>query len=51
MREVLVRGSMTSARWLWARREMARRWRSLVAVGLLAGIASGLSLAAIAGAA
>jgi hypothetical protein len=41
---------MTSARWLWARREIARRWRSLVAVGLLAGIAGGLSLAAIAGA-
>jgi hypothetical protein len=45
-----VGGSMTSARWLWARREIAQRWRSLVAVGLLAGIAGGLSLAAIAGA-
>lgn len=45
-----MRGSMTTARWLWARREIARRWRSLIAVGLLAGIAGGLSLAAVAGA-
>ena len=48
--EVPVGRAMTSARWLWARREIARRWRSLVAVGLLAGIAGGLSLAAISGA-
>ncbi len=41
---------MTSARWLWARREIAQRWRSLVAVGVLAAIAGGLSLAAIVGA-
>jgi hypothetical protein len=41
---------MRSARWLWARREIAQRWRSLVVVGLLAGIAGGLSLAAISGA-
>ena len=35
---------------MWARREMTHRWRSLVVVGLLAGIAGGLGLAAVSGA-
>jgi hypothetical protein len=35
---------------LWARREWRRRWRALVVLGLLAGMAGGVTLAAIAGA-
>lgn len=35
---------------MWARADMARRWRSLVVLGLLAGITAGLALAALAGA-
>src|SRR4051812_32825408 len=35
---------------MWANRELARRWRGLVALGLLAGLAAAVALAAIAGA-
>jgi hypothetical protein len=35
---------------MWARADMARRWRSLIVLGLLAGITAGLALAALAGA-
>lgn len=35
---------------LWARREWRRRWRALIALGLLAGIAGGVAMAAVAGA-
>jgi ABC-type lipoprotein release transport system permease subunit len=35
---------------MWARCELGRRWKALVALGIIAGIAAGLSLAAIAGA-
>jgi ABC-type lipoprotein release transport system permease subunit len=35
---------------MWAARELSHRWRSLVAVGLLGGLAGGLALAALAGA-
>src|SRR4051794_34063573 len=35
---------------LWARSELARRWRTLVALGLIAGVAAGLALAAVMGA-
>jgi hypothetical protein len=38
------------APWFWARRELAARWKAIVVLGLLAGIAGGVSLAAIAGA-
>lgn len=48
--DVSDRVAMRAARWMWARREITHRWRSLVVVGLLAGIAGGLGLAAIAGA-
>jgi ABC-type lipoprotein release transport system permease subunit len=41
---------MRSARRLVARREIERRWRSLVILGLLAGVAGGVASAAIAGA-
>ena len=34
---------------LWARSELGRRWRALVALGVIAGIATGLALAAVAG--
>ncbi len=34
----------------WARRDLAARWRSLLALGLIAGVAGGITLAAIAGA-
>ena len=40
----------TAARRLWAGREVARYWRSMVAVGMIAGLAGGLALAALAGA-
>ena len=39
-----------SAAWIWARSHMRIRWLSLVAVGLLAGIAGAATLTAIAGA-
>lgn len=35
---------------MWARADLRHRWRSLVALGLLAGVTAGLSLAAFAGA-
>jgi ABC-type lipoprotein release transport system permease subunit len=35
---------------LWARREVRARWRSLVVLGVLAGLAAGVALAAVAGA-
>jgi ABC-type lipoprotein release transport system permease subunit len=35
---------------MWARSELGRRWKALVALGIIAGIAAGLVLAAIAGA-
>jgi ABC-type lipoprotein release transport system permease subunit len=35
---------------MWAARELSHRWRSLVAVGLLGGLAGGLALAALSGA-
>src|SRR5438874_6696803 len=35
---------------MWARSELGRRWRALVALGIIAGIAAGLALAALAGA-
>jgi hypothetical protein len=38
------------APWFWARHELAARWKAVVALGLLAGVAGGVSLAAIAGA-
>ena len=38
------------APWFWAVRELADRWKAIVVLGLLAGIAGGVSLAAIAGA-
>src|SRR5947209_19060213 len=34
---------------MWARSELGRRWRALVALGIIAGIAAGLALAAVAG--
>jgi ABC-type lipoprotein release transport system permease subunit len=41
---------MRAAIGLWVRNEVARRWRTLVALGVLAGLAGGLALAAVAGA-
>jgi ABC-type lipoprotein release transport system permease subunit len=38
------------APWFWARRELAARWKAVVVLGLLAGVAGGVSLAAVAGA-
>src|SRR5947207_10856208 len=35
---------------MWARSELGRRWKALVALGVIAGIAAGLALAAVAGA-
>lgn len=35
---------------LWARREIAQRWRALVVLGLLGGLAGGVAFAALAGA-
>lgn len=35
---------------LWARSELRRRWRALVSLGVIAGLAAGLALAAVAGA-
>ncbi|HEX4493480.1 MAG TPA: ABC transporter permease [Acidimicrobiia bacterium] len=42
--------TLAPARRMWAARELAQRWRSLVAVGVLGGLAGGLALAALAGA-
>ena len=36
--------------WLWARADLRIRWKALVAVGLIAGLACGLAIASIAGA-
>src|SRR5438067_9503688 len=35
---------------MWARSELRQRWRALVALGVIAGLAAGLALAAMAGA-
>src|SRR5437762_2845104 len=42
--------STAAAVRLWARSELRRRWRALIALGVIAGIAGGLALAAVAGA-
>lgn len=39
-----------AAAGVWARSELRRRWRALVALGVIAGLAGGLTLAAVAGA-
>jgi ABC-type lipoprotein release transport system permease subunit len=36
--------------WYWARRETAQRWRALVVLGVLGGLAGGVAFAALAGA-
>lgn len=36
--------------WYWARRELMNRWRSIVMLGILAGMAGGVATAAVAGA-
>jgi len=41
---------MRAAIGVWARNEVARRWKGLVALGVLAGLVGGLALAAVAGA-
>lgn len=41
---------MRTAIAMWARNEVGRRWRALVALGVLAGLVGGLALAAVAGA-
>lgn len=41
---------MRAATLLWVRSEVARRWRALVLLGVLAGLVGGLALAAVAGA-
>ena len=38
------------APWFWAKHELRARWKAFVVLGLLAGVAGGISLAAIAGA-
>ncbi len=43
-------GSGRAAAGSWARADRRARWRSLVALGLLAGITAGIALAAVAGA-
>ena len=43
------RGTAGAAVRLWARSELARRWKALVALGVIAGAAAGLALAAVAG--
>jgi hypothetical protein len=44
-------GQGSAALWLWSSTEFRRRWASLVMLGLLAGVASGLAIAAFDGAA
>ncbi|MEA2826895.1 MAG: putative transport system permease protein [Actinomycetota bacterium] len=41
---------MKAAIGLWVRNEVTRRWKALVALGLLAGLVGGLGIAAVAGA-
>lgn len=41
---------MRAAIALWVRNEVARRWKALVALGILAGLVGGLAMAAVAGA-
>lgn len=41
---------MKAAIGIWVRNEGARRWRTLIALGVLAGLAGGLTLAVVAGA-
>src|SRR5438067_205208 len=43
-------GGAASAIRFWARTELRQRWRALVALGVIAGVAGGLALAAVAGA-
>ena len=43
-------GQQGSATRFWARHELGSRWRSLVVLGVLAGIAGGVATAAVAGA-
>ncbi len=38
------------AAWFWAKHELIARWKAFVVLGLLAGVAGGISLAAVAGA-
>jgi hypothetical protein len=45
-----ITSSARSAVGLWARSELRRRWRALIALGLISGLAAGLALAAVAGA-
>jgi hypothetical protein len=45
-----ARRASSSAAALWARADVRRRWRSLVALGLLAGLTAGFAFAALAGA-
>ena len=40
------RAAARSAVRMWARSEITQRWRTLVALGVLAGVAAGLALAA-----
>jgi ABC-type lipoprotein release transport system permease subunit len=43
-------GRSNAGVWYWARRELAQRWRSLVVLGVLGGVAGGVGIAAVAGA-
>ncbi len=43
-------GGPSSAAIAWARADLRRRWRSILVLGLLAGLTAGLALASIAGA-
>ena len=43
-------GRSNAGVWYWARRETAQRWRALVVLGLLGGLAGGVAFAALAGA-
>src|ERR1700685_3207358 len=46
----MVRGSGVRAAAFWARRDVRRRWRSLVLLGVLIGLTAGFALASWAGA-
>jgi hypothetical protein len=49
-RGLVARSTSAAAVSLWSRRELARRWRALVLLGVLAGLAGGLVAAALEGA-